>query len=248
MVTHIGAGSNGSDQGRRAPYAPPATVMDVVSHYRERDVPPQLDKTRLLQIGVSEGLINRTWSTLDFLGLILGDGTTTEHFRNLRYASDEDYPGVFRALLNEAYAEIFTILDPETADEFALDRAFRPYSPGGQRSRMITLFLGLCRQAGYNCQVQERERTSQVTGSVRRRAARQETPKPPRKRPDSDGVDGDDADDETGGGEQPGQGTALPGVRQEYADYLFKKIQEDSDGDSTADLMDRLERILGVRD
>ena len=136
--------------------------MEVINHFRDRDVPEQIERLRLTQIGVSDGLLNRVWSTLQYLGLIREDGTTTEAFQGLRYASEGDYPKVFQGILNDVYADIFGVLNPAEADEGALERAFRPYSPGGQRERMITLFLGLCREAGIDTKVQRNERSAQV--------------------------------------------------------------------------------------
>src|SRR5207253_2582092 len=72
---------NMNQEARWAPYCPPATLLQVIGHYRRRDVPEKLSKTDLLQIGVAEGLTNRTWNGLRFLHLIEPDGLTTKSFR-----------------------------------------------------------------------------------------------------------------------------------------------------------------------
>mgnify|MGYP001572348370 CR=1 FL=1 len=127
-------------QARQAPYAPPATVLMVIRHFRNRDVPEQIEKVRFTQIGVTDGLLNRTWSAFQFLGLMLEDGTTTEAFRALRYADNTEYPTVFQGILRQTYADIFAVVQPEYATDADYERAYRPYSPGGQRGRMITQF------------------------------------------------------------------------------------------------------------
>ncbi len=137
-----------------APYGPPATYLLVVRHLRQRDIPESLSSTYLRQIGVADGLVNRTWAALKFTGLIEEDGRTTPAFRALRYATEDEYQEVFRGILEKAYDRIFAVIgDPATATEAQLRNAFTPYSPGAQRSRMITFFLGLCREAGIDVAV-----------------------------------------------------------------------------------------------
>jgi hypothetical protein len=141
-----------------APYGPPSTALMVIRHYRNRDVPERLTHTDLIQIGVGEGLIGRVWGSLEFLGLIEDDGVTTNSFRALREANDEEYENVFRGILEAAYSNIFgAIGDPADASEQQLRNAFHPYSPGAQRSRMITFFLGLCKEAGINLKIPVKE-------------------------------------------------------------------------------------------
>ncbi len=51
-------------------------------------------------------------------------------------------------ILKAAYADIFRIVDPATATSVQLTDAFRGYQPQKQRDRMVTLFVGLCKEAG----------------------------------------------------------------------------------------------------
>ncbi len=215
-----------------APYAPPATVVDIIRHFREKDVPDELTKVRLTQIGVTDGLLPRTWATLMFLGLIREDGTTTEEFRNLRYADDTQYGEVLLGILRVAYGDIFEAADPTTSTIFRLNDAFRPYKPGGQRSRMVTLFLGLCREAGLQTFVQAAERGSRIggTGKARKqvepKGKKGKTPPPPPPPP-------------------PPPAGGLTAVAQQYAQLLLEEAKE-ADGDARRDLFDRIERVLGV--
>jgi hypothetical protein len=138
-----------ADSKQWAPYAPPSTVLHVINHYRQRDVPGKVTPTDLIQIGVSASLAPRTMGALEFLGLIdEEEGTTTDAFRALRFANDEQFPSVLAGVLQGAYKDIFDHVDPGTATLAAITNAFFPYSPGGQRDRMVILFLGLVAAAG----------------------------------------------------------------------------------------------------
>jgi hypothetical protein len=132
-----------------APYAPPSSVLNIIRHYRSKDVPEKVTVTNLMQIGVTEALANRTMAALRFLGLVREDDTTTDEFRSLRYATDDQYQEVLGGIVNAAYKDVLDHVNLESADERALNSAFIPYSPGGQRSRMITLFLALAMEAGW---------------------------------------------------------------------------------------------------
>jgi uncharacterized protein DUF5343 len=103
----------------------------------------------LVQIGVTEALAPRTYVALKFLGLLEDDGTTTERFRALRYAKSDEYQEVFGRTLDAAYKDILDHVDVGEATDSDIANAFRPYSPGGQRDRMITLFVALAREAGW---------------------------------------------------------------------------------------------------
>ncbi len=150
---------------RRGPYAPPATVLQVIQHYRRRDVPETLTTTDLMQIGVGEGLLSRVMQALRFLGLVEEDGRTTDAFRTLRYADDDGYRVALRAILEHAYADIFGHVDPTTATIPQVERAFIPYHPGAQRPRMVTFFLALCREAGIEVASPPKQRPTQAEGA-----------------------------------------------------------------------------------
>jgi hypothetical protein len=137
-----------SEEKQWAPYAPSATVLHVIGHYRQRDVPPKIALNDLIQIGVPASLAPRTLPTLEFLGLVNEKGQTTEAFKALRFANNDEFPGVLAGILQAAYKDIFDHVDPGTATLAAVTNAFFPYSPGGQRDRMVSLFLGLVAAAG----------------------------------------------------------------------------------------------------
>lgn len=224
-------------EDRKLPYAPPATVLDVIRHFRNFDVPESITQSRLTQLGVADGLLSRTWATCVFLGLMSEDGTTNEQFRAIRFASDVEYPQVLLGILQDVYADIFAVINPAEADLVQLDSAFRLYLPGGQRRRMITLFLGLCREAGIETRVEQRARSSRIGGRTSSEGGR--TTPPTRKRastpPPAVNPPAPPAAATTG----------IEAVRVQYAEALLAKISE-SDSLPDAELLDRLERVLGV--
>lgn len=148
-----------------APYAPPSGVLAVIHFYRKRDVPPSVTLTNLVQIGVTEALAPRVMAALKFLNLLHADGTTSDQFRALRYASEEDYQTVLGGILENAYRGVLDHVDLANAGERELNNAFIPYSPGGQRPRMITLFQALAKEAGWPLAVEPKVSSPRHTGS-----------------------------------------------------------------------------------
>lgn len=163
-----------------APYGPPATTLMIIRHFRQRDVPAKLTLTQLTQLGVGDGLLNRIWSSLRFLRLIEEDGTTTDVFRSLRQANDEQYEEVFRGIIEAAYSDIFDVVgNVGTATDAQLRNAFHPYSPGGQHNRMITFFLGMCREAGIEVIAQSRQSSIRGNGrTIERPRSKPSVPRP----------------------------------------------------------------------
>jgi hypothetical protein len=146
-----------------APYAPPSAVLAVIHHYKSKDVPASVTLTNLQQIGVTEALAPRTMNTLKFLGLVREDGTTTDAFRALRFATTDDYTKVLGSILEAAYKGVLDHVDLATAGDRELNNAFIPYSPGGQRPRMITLFQALAKEAGWSLAVEPKPSSPRAT-------------------------------------------------------------------------------------
>ena len=145
------------------PYAPPATVLLVVHHFQQREVPETVTDTMFGQIGVKPSILPTVKQALVFLNLIREDGTTTDNFKALRFASDEERVRLFRELVTGAYSEIIAVTDPVTANRSQLFNAFRPYSPASQHDRMITLFLALCQEAGIQIAQSPRQYPTQTS-------------------------------------------------------------------------------------
>jgi hypothetical protein len=130
------------------PYSPAATVIEVLNRSRARGLPTPVNVENLARIGVPESLASRVLYSLIALDLIDESGAPTAILENLRLAPEAEYKKRQEDWLKSAYADIFAIVDPTNVDEVHVRDAFRGYQPVGQQSRMVTLFLGLCANAG----------------------------------------------------------------------------------------------------
>lgn len=134
--------------GETAPYAPPATILQLIETFRERGLAVPFTAEVLARAGVSESLIPRTLATMAGLDLIDEQGTPTEALESLRRAPKAEYRDALAAVVRGAYAEVFQFADPSKDDVERISDAFRAFKPPGQRRRMVTLFLALCDSAG----------------------------------------------------------------------------------------------------
>jgi hypothetical protein len=150
-----------------APYAPVNNVLGVIRRLRERGLPDPLTLKDIERIGIPAGNASRTLATLRFLGLIEESGQRTALFERLGRASTNDYQQVLTELLKAAYSQIFTVVDPSLDSETDIQDAFRHYRPQAQRERMVTLFMGLAREAGIigGGPVKARTRTRKLAAS-----------------------------------------------------------------------------------
>jgi hypothetical protein len=130
-----------------APYAPVKNVLDAIALYRERGTHP-INSQLLMRIGVSEGNVGRTLQALRLYDLIGEDGEPLEALEQLRRASSDEYRASLEQVVRAAYHDVFQVVDPVNDPAAAIDDAFRFYQPGSQRGRMVTLFMGLCEEAG----------------------------------------------------------------------------------------------------
>ncbi|HYO49930.1 MAG TPA: DUF5343 domain-containing protein [Chloroflexia bacterium] len=133
-----------------APYARGEPTVKVFRHARERGLPNVIDSDTLERIGVGAGNGYQVMQALKFLGIITDEGRKgrpTDKYLRLHRASTEEYPSVLADLLRAAYDPIFNIVDPAQASIQQIHDAFRYYKPPGQRGRMVTLFIALCREA-----------------------------------------------------------------------------------------------------
>ena len=131
-----------------APYAPPKSVMDVVHRYRDKGMQTPFDLGVLGRIGISSGLAPRVLQALRLLDLIDGAGEPTKAMEALRRAPTEEFEQTLAEIVRSAYSEVFNFVHPGEDSIDAISDAFRSYTPPGQRNRMVTLFVGLCREAG----------------------------------------------------------------------------------------------------
>jgi len=130
------------------PYAPATAVMSLIDRHRTRGLPSPINDDVLARAGISTSLLARTLYALKVMDLIDGDGKPTEIFESIRKAPAAEYQQRLTAWLNAAYADALQFIDPATADETQIRDAFRNYTPIGQQSRMVSLFMGLYSAAG----------------------------------------------------------------------------------------------------
>jgi len=130
-----------------APYGPASAVIDILDRFRNRGLTRPFNAEVLARAGVSDSLIPRTLQTLQALDLINEGGDPTETLEGLRRAPETEFKPLMAAWLKNVYADVFTFANP-TDDETTIRDAFRAYNPVGQQSRMVALFIGLCRAAG----------------------------------------------------------------------------------------------------
>ena len=135
-------------KGDRAPYAPPATVLDVVDRFRNFTMATPFDVDVIITAGVPESLAPRTLQSLRLLELVDDGGHPTPAFVRLRESASGDFEGLLGDHLRDVYQDIFAFVDPGTDPLERIEDAFRGFYPTGQRSRMVTLFLGMCERAG----------------------------------------------------------------------------------------------------
>jgi hypothetical protein len=134
--------------GETAPYAPPATVLQVINAFRDRGLSTPITPDVLLRASINESIVPRTLKSLEGLELLDEAGNPTPAMEGLRRASSEDFKKRLEELVRGVYAEIFKFTDPAKDDLGRISDAFRAFNPIGQRGRMVTLFMGLCEAAG----------------------------------------------------------------------------------------------------
>lgn len=166
----------GADTNR--PYCPPSNVIAVLQRLRSRNLPERIDTEYLRDAGVSEGTVGRTMFGLRFLRLVEGETPTTT-LRTMVTSTDEEYEAALRGLLQEAYRDVFDVLDPATDSQAKFLNFFRRYTPASQRQRMVIFFLGMCREAGIQTLEAPRERTSSASIGAKARASASSTSRRP---------------------------------------------------------------------
>jgi hypothetical protein len=134
--------------GVPAPYGPPQGVLAMVHGFRDRGLTTPFNAAVYGKAGISESLIPRVKNSMEALDLVDADGNPTPLLLGLRGAKTDEFQARLADVVTAAYAEVFSFVDPMKDDINRITDAFRDYIPHGQRSRMVTLFMGLCEVAG----------------------------------------------------------------------------------------------------
>jgi hypothetical protein len=166
----------------KRPYAPTANVISVINRVRTRNLPDVVNNDFLRIAGISDLLFGRAMQAIHFLSLLDADGRPSDKLRGLASAPEAEYKALLAGIVRDAYADDFKSVDPSKDGQGQIVDAFRKYEPRSQTTRMVMLFLGLCREAGIPVKDSPRDRGMQT--SPGRRMAN--GPKSPSARKPSD--------------------------------------------------------------
>ena len=155
--------TNSSIEVSFAPYASPNSVISVIHRLRDVGLPDPLTLDGLSSVGVPPTMVGPTLRSLKFLGLVDDDGQQLPTLQHLKVATSDDYPTVLAEIIQTAYSDVFTIVDPAKHGFDQVLDAFRPYIPQKQRRKMVRLFLGLCEEASLASEQPKRRRSQRAT-------------------------------------------------------------------------------------
>ena len=216
-----------------APYAPTRAAVETITRFRDRGLPAPLTPQVLETIGVAQTMAPRTLQALRFLGLLDDDDNPTELFQRIKRASTDEYKGQLAEVIRSAYIRVFSIVDPAADGDIAIADAFRAFEPSKQRVKMISLFRGLCTEAGIIEQTRQRSTT-------RRPRANSTQPRP--KKQDAEGTQ--PSPPAAGSGTTNGNVVLTQeAMRSMYFQLLLKKAEA---GEADDKLLGRIERLVGV--
>lgn len=163
------------------PYAPATAVMSLIERHRTRGLPSPINDDVLARAGISDSLAPRTLYALKVMDLIDEDGKPTEIFEGIRKAPEAEYQQRLTTWLNTAYADALQFIDPATADETQIRDAFRNYTPIGQQSRMVSLFMGLYAAAGVAPERKRQTAIKPTRTAIKPPRPKSQQPTPPRQ-------------------------------------------------------------------
>lgn len=140
------------------PYGPPSSVNAVLRRLHGKNIPERITREVLRDTGVSANIVPRIFATLRFLKLTDHNDRPTDSLRALASSTNPGYKRFLEKTVRDAYKEVFEEIDPGGALQDQIEEVFGRYSPTSQHSRQVTLFLGLCKEAGIQTLDPPRER------------------------------------------------------------------------------------------
>lgn len=217
---------------RYAPYLAWRTFFNLILQLDEKGLPTRIDRSFLSQrSGLDQGYLI---ATLKAFGMIAEDGTVLEPLKDL-VAAGEGRPPIVADLLKAHYPEVFAL--PTNATQAQLDDVFRDVfgQSGATLRKSETFFLHGATFAGLKLSPYfKAPRGVQGGASTTRRPRKRTAP-----RGQTAPVITDPADKAAPSTESPADE-----MRLRYFDVLLKKV--DGSGETDADLLDRIERLIGV--
>lgn len=215
-----------------APYAPGHAIEAIIEQVRDKGMPEAIDVNYLSRL-VSDGYAHRTRQALEILDLIEPEtGKPTPTLKKIKEERSDHLRAVLAEWFNEVYQPILTFVSPNDDIEAITDQ-FRSYTPDGQRSRMVKLFLYLAHYVGLIDEPPKRARPATKPSPKRERTGSKLNAEQPQTRAESPS--------------QKGAVEVRHGDRgrDRYLDLLIG-LAESSNGEPSAELLDRIERVLGV--
>ncbi|HVR77475.1 MAG TPA: DUF5343 domain-containing protein [Acidimicrobiia bacterium] len=215
-----------------APYAPGHTVLAFINHVRNRGIPPTIDEEyvgRITEIG--DPYARRTLRALEVLDLVEPETkTATPTLEKIKAEQTDMLQATLAEWFNEAYKPVLNFVSPSD-DLDRITDGFRSYTPGGQRDGMVRLFLSLAHAAGMIDEIPNRPRGV---------SAKPKSDRPKNTKTKKTKETGREADKPHAPQVNP-NGSA----KDRYLDLLMG-LAEKSDGAPDPELLDRIERVLGV--
>ena len=131
------------NQDTKYPYARLKGMTDFMTFVQEPNWKPTTINSDLLKkLGMAKGKESEAINALKFLGVIAGDGTPTDEFDNLK----QDYQGTMKRLVEEKYAELFSLIPARLANQDRLVKFFGTAVDTAEYQ--AKLFAWFCEQAG----------------------------------------------------------------------------------------------------
>ncbi len=213
-----------------APYAPGSGVMAFIQHVRERGIPDPVEQDYIGRIpAIGESYARRVLRALEQLDLVDPDTQrATPTLVKIKEERSDQLQATLAEWFQEAYKPVLNFISP-TDDLDTIEDAFRTYTPEGQRQKMVRLFLHLARAAGFIDEIPNKPRGMSKTpiGSAPRPKAENPEKSKPKTTP------------------QPQFAPAMSSAKERYLDLLMG-LAEESNGKPDPELLDRIERVLGV--
>ena len=131
------------NQEVRYPSARVKGLGDFMIFVQEPDWRPKTINADLFKkLDMAKGRESETVFAVRFLGIIDDEGTPTKEFDDLK----KDFQGSLKRLVQNSYAELFSLIPPKLASQSRLVKFFG--EPVETAEYQAKLFVWLCQQAG----------------------------------------------------------------------------------------------------
>jgi len=161
-------------ENNRRPYGPFAHLEAFLERIRARNLPGVVDTDFLNLVQIPRDRQGLLREALEFLNLVDEEGAPTAVLRRYAGTTEEEAQGVLQEALRSAYASDFEQIDPTKDSQAEMRNWFQRYEPRSATAKMVTFYLGACRQAGIEVQDPPRERKIQAGQTTRSKSRRRQ--------------------------------------------------------------------------